>query len=65
MQNISSNDYDLISVSELAKRIHRTPQAAYNQISAGKWESVVFSRGKVRGVLVKYPKQQDNEQENS
>ena len=49
------NKYEWISVSELAKRIKRTKQTAYNQVKAGLWETQVFTRGTMRGLLVKYP----------
>ena len=47
---------EMLSVSQVAEKIGRTPQTVYNQIKAGMWETVEFSRGKYRGILVKYPK---------
>lgn len=54
---MESNDYEMISVSELAKRIGKTPQTIYNQIKQGLWEIVEYQRGKYKGILVKYPKE--------
>ena len=42
---------------ELAKRIGKTNQTAYNQVKAGLWESRTFKRGSMVGILVAYPKQ--------
>lgn len=54
---MSSNECcEWISVSELAKRIGRTNQTAYNQVKAGLWETREFTRGSMKGILVKYPK---------
>ena len=57
-----NNNYEWISVSELAKRIGKTNQTAYNRVKKGMWETKVFTRGSMRGLLVKYPIQQDDEQ---
>ena len=54
---INDENYEWISVSELAKRIGKTPQTAYNQVKAGLWESCTFKRGSMVGILVAYPKQ--------
>jgi hypothetical protein len=52
-------NFEWISVSELAKRINKTTQTAYNQCRAGKWETMEFKRGdKMKGILVKYPLKQ-------
>lgn len=45
-----------ISVSELAQRIGKTKQTVYNKIRAGLYDTKTFSRGKMRGILVKFPK---------
>lgn len=45
-----------ISVSELATRIGKTKQTVYNKIRAGLYDTKTFSRGKMRGILVKFPK---------
>lgn len=49
-------EYELLSVSTVAKRIGKTPQTVYNQIKAGVWETQEYQRGKYKGILVKYPK---------
>ena len=49
-------EYELLSVSTVAKRIGKTPQTVYNQIKAGVWETQEYQRGKYRGILVKFPK---------
>ena len=54
---INDDNYEWISVSELAKRIGKTNQTAYNQVKAGIWESLTFKRGSMVGILVAYPKQ--------
>lgn len=54
---INEENYEWISVSELAKRIGKTNQTAYNQVKAGLWESRTFKRGSMVGILVAYPKQ--------
>ena len=54
---INEENYEWISVSELAKRIGKTPQTAYNQVKAGLWESRTFKRGSMVGILVAYPQQ--------
>ena len=50
-----SDKFEMITVSELARRINKTKQTCYNQIKAGKWECMEFKRQSMRGVLVKYP----------
>ena len=53
---METDAYEMISVSELARRLGRTPQTMYNQIKQGLWETVEYKRGKYKGILVKYPK---------
>lgn len=43
-----------ISVSELARRIGKSKQTAYNLIEKGVYETKTFSRGKMNGYLVKF-----------
>lgn len=50
-----NEEYEWISVSELALRIGKSKQTAYNLIEKGVYETKTFSRGKMNGYLVKYP----------
>ena len=49
-------EYEMLSVSTVAKRLGKTPQTIYNQIKAGMWETLEYKRGKYKGVLVMFPK---------
>ena len=49
-----NEEYEWISVSELALRIGKSKQTAYNLIKNGVYETKTFSRGKMNGYLVKY-----------
>lgn len=53
MQNNNGTE-EWISVSELANRIGKTKQTAYNQIKAGLWQTKEFTRGTMKGILVLY-----------
>lgn len=56
MNNLNDqSEYEWISVSELAKRIEKTKQTAYNQVKQGMWVVKEFKRGSMRGLLVGYP----------
>lgn len=47
-----------ISLSELAKRLGKTYQTAYNHaVKDGRYETMPFKRGKMSGWLVKVPKE--------
>lgn len=49
--------YELLSVSEVAKLDNKSIQSVYNHIRFGLYETVEYKRGtKMRGVLIKYPK---------
>lgn len=49
--------YELLSVSEVARLEKKSIQTIYNRIRFGMYETVDFKRGsKMRGMLVKYPK---------
>ena len=50
-------EYEMLSVSSVAKRLGKTPQTIYNQIKAGMWATIEYKRGKYKGVLVKFPKE--------
>lgn len=52
---MDKGQYEMLSVSEVAKRLGKTPQTIYNQISQNMWETVEFQRGKYKGILVKFP----------
>lgn len=54
MENNQFND-DWISVSEMAKRLGCTKQTCYNHLKQNKYEYKTFSRGSMRGLLVKFP----------
>ena len=62
MNSNNEENCEWISVSELAKRIGKTNQTAYNQVKAGRWKSRTFTRGSMIGILVAYPKERTNEQ---
>lgn len=53
--NPNDEQYEWISVSELATRIGKTKQTAYNQVKQGMWKVKEFKRGSMRGLLVGYP----------
>ena len=48
-----------ISVSELASRMNKTKQTAYNHVKAGIYKTQEFSRGNMRGLLVEVVKGTD------
>ena len=50
-------NFELLSVSEVARLENKSIQTIYNHIRFGMYETVDFKRGsKMRGVLIKYPK---------
>jgi len=53
---METNEYEMLSVSEVAKRQGTSKQTIYNQIKSGLWETMTYQRGKYKGILVKYPK---------
>lgn len=53
MENNQLND-DWISVSEMAKRLGVTKQTCYNHLKQNRYEYKTFSRGSMRGLLVKF-----------
>ncbi len=49
--------YELLSVSEVARLEKKSIQTIYNHIRFGMYYTVYFKRGsKMRGMLIKYPK---------
>lgn len=54
-----SEEYEWISVSELALRIRKSKQTAYNLIKKGVYETKTFSRGRMNGYLVKFNTKQE------
>lgn len=54
---MSNEQYEMLSVSDVAKRLGKTPQTIYNQIKQGLWDTIEYKRGKYKGILVKYPKE--------
>jgi transposase len=51
----TNEQYEMLSVSDVAKKLGVTSQTVYNQIKAGMWETQEFKRGQYKGILVKYP----------
>lgn len=53
--------YELLSVTEVAKLDNKSIQTVYNHIRFGLYDVVEYKRGtKMRGVLIKYPKDKLN-----
>lgn len=53
--------YELLSVTEVAKLDKKSIQTVYNHIRFGLYDVVEYKRGtKMRGVLIKYPKEKLN-----
>lgn len=51
------DNFELLSVSEVARLENKSIQTIYNHIRFGMYETVDFKRGsKMRGMLIKYPK---------
>ena len=52
-----NEQFEPLSVSEVARLEKKSTQTIYNRIRFGMYETVDFKRGsKMRGMLVKYPK---------
>ena len=51
----TNEQYEMLSVSDVAKKLGVTSQTVYNQIKAGMWETQEFKRGQYKRILVKYP----------
>lgn len=52
-----NEQFELLSVSEVAKLDNKSIQTVYNHISFGLYDVIEYKRGtKMRGVLIKYPK---------
>lgn len=50
-------NFELLSVSEVARLENKSIQTIYNHIRFGMYDVVEYKRGtKMRGVLIKYPK---------
>lgn len=49
---MENNKTEWVSVSELAKRLGKSKQTVYNRIKQGCYETKVFQRGSMRGLLV-------------
>jgi predicted DNA-binding protein YlxM (UPF0122 family) len=58
---MNEQEVEWVSVSELAKRLHKTKQTVYNLIKKGVYETKEFQRGSMRGFLICIPKQEENE----
>ena len=56
-----NEQFELLSVSEVAKLDNKSIQTVYNHIRFGLYDVVEYKRGtKMRGVLIKYPKDKLN-----
>lgn len=53
---MDEQDYEWISVSEMAERAKVTTQLIYQRIKEGKYEVQQFKRGKMNGYLIRTPK---------
>ena len=51
---------ELVSVSDLAKRLGVTTQTIYNRVRSGQYKTQPFNRGKYKGYLVIYNEETDN-----
>lgn len=51
---------ELVSVSELAKRLNVSRQAIYNRVRKGQYKTLAFSRGSYSGYLIKYEDGKDD-----
>ena len=56
---MNEKEVEWVSVSELAKRLHKTKQTVYNLIKRGVYETKEFQRGSMRGFLICIPKQEE------
>lgn len=45
-----------LSVSEVAKLEGKSVQTIYNRIRGGIYDTINFKRGKMRGIIINYPK---------
>ena len=54
---MNEQEVEWVSVSELAKRLHKTKQTVYNLIKKDVYETKKFQRGSMRGFLIFIPKQ--------
>lgn len=51
----NQNNEEWISVSEMAKRLGCTKQTVYNKIARKEYQTKEFSRGSMRGLLIRVP----------
>lgn len=49
---MENSEIEWVSVSELAQRLGKSKQTIYNKIRQGCYETKVFNRGSMRGLLV-------------
>lgn len=49
------NNSEWVSVSTLAKSLSVSEQTIRNRVKAGVYETMVFKRGKMKGILIKRP----------
>jgi transposase len=52
---MENNDYEWLSVSDVAKRIGKSKQTIYNWCANGKCKFKTFNRGKMIGILIRFP----------
>lgn len=56
----SNNNMDeWVSASELAKRLGVSTQTIYNRAKKHRYETMVFKRGVMNGILLRVPKKKD------
>ena len=52
----NKENFEWISISELAELLNVTKQTIYNRVKSGLYETKQFKRGKMIGILIKKPK---------
>jgi len=57
---MEEKEFEWVSVSEVAEREGVTAQTIYLRVRCGLYETMKFKRGKMNGILIKVPKQQNN-----
>lgn len=55
VSEMENNDYEWLSVSDVAKRIGKSKQTIYNWCANGKCKFKTFNRGKMIGILIRFP----------
>lgn len=55
LSKMEKSSYEWMSVSEVAKRVGKSKQTIYNWCANGRYEFKTFNRGKMIGILIKFP----------